>query len=360
MPKSTQKTSTALKSIKSKKTAPKKGAVKKTEPAKKTVLKKVAAKKVSPKKSASSLRSPASKSPASKTLASKTLASKTLVKKAVVKASSKKSLPKSSPAKPKALVKTLVNKPLSNKPLAKKTPAKKSLSARARSKTAPLKTKSLPTKKSVEQKPLIKKSVKKSIQKQTQNLEPNKLLLAKATNQKLVANKSGAASPDTKRPPKSSSPLIKGEQQNMKAVVMERQQDVTKKVGKALPRPDKIIPREMKELDLSSIAEEVPKEVVDPGFLTNDDVFDEADHAQWQQLREQAAIHARAINLNKPEKHPDFDGVHCIDCDEKIPSARLLLSKVRCVDCQNDLEQKKKITDSRIHINLRSSDFDLD
>lgn len=107
--------------------------------------------------------------------------------------------------------------------------------------------------------------------------------------------------------------------------------------------------------------DEFPQEVVDPGFLTNDEVFDEADHAQWQQLREQAAIHARAINLNKPETHPDFDGEHCIECGENIPNARLKLLKVRCVDCQNDLENQNRLA-SRHQGGNRSSGsmFDLE
>ena len=85
-----------------------------------------------------------------------------------------------------------------------------------------------------------------------------------------------------------------------------------------------------------------PQEVVDPGFLTNDDVFDETDHAQWQQLREQAAIHSVAMQINKPENHPDFDGVHCVECDCPIPAARLSMQKIRCVDCQGELEQAAK------------------
>lgn len=88
-------------------------------------------------------------------------------------------------------------------------------------------------------------------------------------------------------------------------------------------------------------ADSVLVEIGDPGFLTNDDVFDEADHAQWQQLREQADIQSRAMQLNRPETHPDFDGTHCVECDIDIPLARLKMHKVRCVDCQNELEQER-------------------
>ena len=91
----------------------------------------------------------------------------------------------------------------------------------------------------------------------------------------------------------------------------------------------------------STSAASVLVEIGDPGFLTNDDVFDEADHAQWQQLREQADIQSRAMQLNRPETHPDFDGTHCVECDIDIPLARLKMHKVRCVDCQNELEQER-------------------
>lgn len=91
----------------------------------------------------------------------------------------------------------------------------------------------------------------------------------------------------------------------------------------------------------STSADNVLFEIVDPGFLTNDDVFDEADHAQWQQLREQADIQSRAMQLNRPETHPDFNGTECVECGIEIPLARLKMHKVRCVDCQNELEQER-------------------
>jgi RNA polymerase-binding transcription factor DksA len=82
----------------------------------------------------------------------------------------------------------------------------------------------------------------------------------------------------------------------------------------------------------------------DPGFFPRDEVLDEAEQAQWMQLREQADIAVRARALNAPETHPDFDGANCIDCDEAIPPARLALHRIRCVDCQSHLE-----IDSRRH-----------
>lgn len=43
-----------------------------------------------------------------------------------------------------------------------------------------------------------------------------------------------------------------------------------------------------------------------------------------------------------PEHHPDFDGLHCIDCGIEIPSARLNLGKIHCVECQELIETKRK------------------
>ena len=139
-------------------------------------------------------------------------------------------------------------------------------------------------------------------------------------------------------------------------------QQLQGRVARAIIRSDKDFlttldkAEAVKKIILSQ--DEIPQEVTDPGFLTNDEVFDEADHAQWQQLREQAAIHARAINLNKPEVHPDFDGTHCVECWDDIPPPRLALKKVRCVECQNDLEIKNKKDQS--HTPPRSSDASFD
>jgi RNA polymerase-binding transcription factor DksA len=43
-----------------------------------------------------------------------------------------------------------------------------------------------------------------------------------------------------------------------------------------------------------------------------------------------------------PEVDPDFDGVHCIECAEGIPAARLKLSKIRCIECQTVIEKQEK------------------
>ncbi len=55
----------------------------------------------------------------------------------------------------------------------------------------------------------------------------------------------------------------------------------------------------------------------------------------------QAEAERRARGKSAPETHPDFDGVHCLDCDDEIPAARLKLGKIRCVPCQSLLEPRK-------------------
>ena len=51
----------------------------------------------------------------------------------------------------------------------------------------------------------------------------------------------------------------------------------------------------------------------------------------------------RARGKSAPERHPDFDGQHCVEehCGVDIPAARLVLGKVRCVDCQTLLEKRR-------------------
>ena len=70
---------------------------------------------------------------------------------------------------------------------------------------------------------------------------------------------------------------------------------------------------------------------------------DESDRAtRIEQMFTEDAV-ADARRLAAPETHPDFDGKHCVNCDAKIPAARLALAKVRCVDCQSQVEQKQRM-----------------
>ncbi len=58
----------------------------------------------------------------------------------------------------------------------------------------------------------------------------------------------------------------------------------------------------------------------------------------------------RALGKSGPEKHPDFDGIHCVeeDCGVEIPPGRLLHGKVRCVDCQHALEKRTALRQHNI------------
>ncbi len=78
------------------------------------------------------------------------------------------------------------------------------------------------------------------------------------------------------------------------------------------------------------------KDSVENGFGV--EVYDETDYAQHLQLTEQANLIKKALQMNKPETHPDFDGVHCIECGIVIPEGRIKLKKMRCVDCQEEVD----------------------
>ncbi len=44
------------------------------------------------------------------------------------------------------------------------------------------------------------------------------------------------------------------------------------------------------------------------------------------------------------ETHRDFDGKHCVeaDCGAELPQARLDLGRIRCVSCQELLENRQR------------------
>lgn len=77
------------------------------------------------------------------------------------------------------------------------------------------------------------------------------------------------------------------------------------------------------------------------GFLDRDEVYDETEFAQhMEQVQTNEAV-KNAVAKARPEYHPEFDGVHCIECDEEIPQARLKLQKIRCIHCQSEIEKRK-------------------
>lgn len=54
-----------------------------------------------------------------------------------------------------------------------------------------------------------------------------------------------------------------------------------------------------------------------------------------------AEAERRARGKSAPETHPEFNGTDCVDCEDQIPVARLVLGKVRCVECQEELERRQ-------------------
>lgn len=65
---------------------------------------------------------------------------------------------------------------------------------------------------------------------------------------------------------------------------------------------------------------------------------DVADQAQdVNELHQELSLSRQRAKV-LPELHPDFDGEHCVDCETPIPAKRLEWGRVRCVDCQEDVE----------------------
>ena len=49
----------------------------------------------------------------------------------------------------------------------------------------------------------------------------------------------------------------------------------------------------------------------------------------------------QARGKSGPESHPDFDGLHCVDCEDEVPVERLAMGKIRCVSCREILESRR-------------------
>jgi RNA polymerase-binding transcription factor DksA len=74
---------------------------------------------------------------------------------------------------------------------------------------------------------------------------------------------------------------------------------------------------------------------------SNSNGSDNLDQASVLQDAMNNAGIAQAAFLSAPEKHPSFDGESCIKCGEVIPTARLLMGRIRCVACQTILERRR-------------------
>lgn len=76
--------------------------------------------------------------------------------------------------------------------------------------------------------------------------------------------------------------------------------------------------------------------------LENNEVYDEAELASALE----SSLLSKALKDHKqkmaPQKHPNFDGLHCIDCEDDIHPDRLKMGRIRCTDCQELHEYVEK------------------
>lgn len=174
-------------------------------------------------------------------------------------------------------------------------------------------------------KPVAKKVVTKVVSKAVSKTVPKASAVAPAKKAPVVSKVSKAASAAAKKPVPSPSKPRKSVQSSPVTPVAPT------------PSPARVSP----PVVLASF-EPTVDEGANPGYINNNEVLDEAEQAQMLQLQEQATISYRAREMNRPETHPDFDGLHCVECDDEIPPQRLALCRVRCVHCQEHLEAERK------------------
>lgn len=76
--------------------------------------------------------------------------------------------------------------------------------------------------------------------------------------------------------------------------------------------------------------------------LENNEVYDEAELASALE----SSMLSKALKDHKqkmaPQKHPNFDGLHCLDCEEDMHPDRLKMGRIRCTDCQEHHEYLEK------------------
>lgn len=97
------------------------------------------------------------------------------------------------------------------------------------------------------------------------------------------------------------------------------------------------------------VTREIPKldDIMSTDNMLNEldnttEVLDDGDLASALELTYIKNALIRHKQNTAPEKHPDFDGVNCIECEEPIHKERLLLAKIRCIDCQKLFDKKEK------------------
>lgn len=63
--------------------------------------------------------------------------------------------------------------------------------------------------------------------------------------------------------------------------------------------------------------------------------------SQQEALRTLSSVKDIQMKL-APQKHPDFDGEHCLECGADMPTQRLTDGRIRCTGCETALEQHAK------------------
>lgn len=81
---------------------------------------------------------------------------------------------------------------------------------------------------------------------------------------------------------------------------------------------------------------------MDDGYIGA--LADDSDRASVIEATFNADALRDARRKAQPETHPDFDGKHCVDCGDEIPEARLALGRVRCIECQSEIEFRRKLS----------------
>lgn len=81
--------------------------------------------------------------------------------------------------------------------------------------------------------------------------------------------------------------------------------------------------------------------------LENNEVYDEAEVASALE----SSLLSKALLEHKqkmaPQTHPNFDGLHCVDCEVPIHKDRLKMGRVRCTACQEHFEYVEKRKSNR-------------
>lgn len=70
------------------------------------------------------------------------------------------------------------------------------------------------------------------------------------------------------------------------------------------------------------------------------DISDQASH--YEHMHNAGSLQAVRARL-APQTHPDFDGVHCLDCGVKLPKQRLADGRIYCTTCQEIIDKKNKL-----------------